>query len=42
MVEKANGNHADLKIVEIPANVEWQIDEYDGAEWVSEKHRTWS
>ena len=42
MGEKANGNHADLKIVEIPANVEWQIDEYDGAEWVSEKHRTWS
>ena len=37
-----NGGHAKLKIVEIPADVEWQIDEYDGTEWVSEKHRTWS
>jgi hypothetical protein len=39
---EANGDHADLRIVEIPANVEWQIDEYDGSEWVSEKHRVWS
>ena len=38
----ANGEHATLKIVEIPADVEWQIDEYDGAEWVAEKHRVWS
>jgi hypothetical protein len=38
----ASGAHAKLKIVEIPADVEWQIDEYDGTEWVSEKHRTWS
>jgi hypothetical protein len=38
----ANGDHAKLKIVEIPADVEWQIDEYDGSEWVAEKHRVWS
>jgi hypothetical protein len=38
----ANGNHAKLKIVEIPADVKWQIDEYDGSEWVAEKHRVWS
>lgn len=38
----ANGTHANLKIVEIPADVEWLIQEYDGAEWVAEKHRTWS
>lgn len=38
----ANGRHANLKIVEIPGNVEWLIQEYDGAEWVAEKHRTWS
>lgn len=37
----ANGPHANLKIVEIPADVYWQIDEYDGNEWVAEKHRTW-
>ena len=38
----ANGAHANLKIVEIPGDVEWEIGEYDGAEWVAEKHRTWS
>ncbi len=38
----ANGVHANLKIVEIPPDVEWQIEEYDGNEWVAEKHRTWS
>ena len=38
----ADGRHAELKIVEIPDDVEWQIDEYDGLEWVAEKHRTWS
>lgn len=38
---EASGRHADLKIVEIPADVEWQIEEYDGLEWVAEKHRTW-
>lgn len=38
----SNGPHANLKIVEIPGDVEWLIQEYDGAEWVAEKHRTWS
>jgi len=37
----ANGRYAELKIVEIPADVEWEIEEYDGNEWVAEKHRTW-
>jgi hypothetical protein len=32
---------AKLSIVTIPADVEWQIEDYDGAEWVAEKHRTW-
>ena len=39
--EKANGECAELKIVEIPDDVEWTIEEYDGNEWVAEKHRTW-
>ncbi len=39
---KANGVYATLKVVEIPDGVEWQIEEYDGAEWIAEKHRTWS
>lgn len=38
---KANAPVAKLKIVEIPASVEWQIEEYDGKEWVAERHRTW-
>lgn len=38
----ANGAHSNLKIVEIPGDVDWLIQEYDGAEWVAEKHRTWS
>jgi hypothetical protein len=37
-----NGEYARLKIVKIPADVAWQIEEYDGREWVSEQHRTWS
>jgi hypothetical protein len=31
-----------LKIVEVPADVEWVIDVYDGNEHVAEAHRTWS
>ena len=38
---RANGDFAKLKIVDIPADVEWQIAEYDGHEWIAEKHRTW-
>ena len=38
----ANSRYSELKIVEIPDDVAWQIDEYDGAEWVAEQHRTWS
>lgn len=40
--ELANTRYASLKIVEIPAEVEWQIEEYDGLEWIAEKHRTWN
>jgi hypothetical protein len=40
--EKSHGKFAQLKIVEIPADVDWEISEYDGREWVAEKHRTWS
>lgn len=39
--ERASGEHAELKIVEIPDDVEWYIAEYDGLEHVAEKHRTW-
>jgi hypothetical protein len=39
--EKANGKFAKLKIVEIPDDTEFEIEEYDGREWIAEKHRTW-
>ena len=42
MGENVNNRFSELKVVEIPDDVAWQIDEYDGAEWVAEKHRTWS
>ncbi len=37
----ASGKYAEIKIVEIPDGVEFEIDEYDGVEHVAEKHRTW-
>jgi hypothetical protein len=39
--EDANGWAAELKVVDVPDDVEWQIAERDGLEWVEEKHRTW-
>jgi hypothetical protein len=41
MGDKANSWAAEIAIVEIPDDVEWHIDEYDGREHVAEKHRTW-
>jgi hypothetical protein len=40
--EKANGQCADLKIIEIPDDVNYEIDEYDGCESIHEVHRSWS
>ncbi len=40
--QEASGKYSCLKVVEIPDDVEWVIEEYDGKEWVSESHRTWS
>ena len=40
--DTANGRCAELKVVEVPDGVEYEIDEYDGAERVAERHRTWA
>jgi len=40
--EESWGQFAKLKVVEIPDDVEWEIGEYDGVEWVAEKHRIWN
>lgn len=39
---KANGDHSELKIVNIPDDVDWYIHDYDGMEKVHEHHREWS
>lgn len=39
--EEVNSGYSELKIVRIPGDVDWVIDEYDGFEWVAEQHRTW-
>ena len=41
MGHKANGQYANLMIVEIPDDVQWHLAEYDGVEHIAENHRTW-
>lgn len=33
--------NTDLRVVEVPDGVRWVVCDYDGCEWVAEKHRTW-
>ena len=40
--EAANTRFSELKVVEVLDDVQWQIEEYDGKEWIAEKHRTWN
>jgi len=39
--EKANGECAKLKVIEVPDEVKYEIEEYDGREHVAECHSTW-
>ena len=39
--EKANGQCAELEIVEIPDGVDYNIADYDGMESIHESHRSW-
>jgi hypothetical protein len=41
MGEESFGPFAELEIVKIPDDVDVEIAEYDGMEWVAEKHRVW-
>tara|TARA_R110000796_G_scaffold78528_1_gene175099 strand:- start:98 stop:385 length:288 start_codon:yes stop_codon:yes gene_type:complete len=38
----ADGDFHNLRVVTIPDDVEYRIEEYDGMEWIAEKHRTWA
>ena len=40
--EESWGEYAELKIVEIPDDLEYEIDDYDGRESIHERHRSWS
>jgi len=40
-VEQASGSMAQLRIIDIPDGMEFEIDNYDGMESVHEKHRSW-
>ena len=40
-IEKSANWMAELEIVNVPDDIEWTIEEYDGKEWIAEKHRTW-
>jgi hypothetical protein len=37
----ADGMCAQLKVIEVPDGVDFEIDEYDGIEHIAEAHRTW-
>lgn len=37
----ADGDNAQLRVVDIPDDVKWYIDDYDGIETIREHHRTW-
>lgn len=41
MGEAVDSWASEIAIVEIPDEVEWTLEEYDGMEHVAEKHRTW-
>jgi hypothetical protein len=41
MGKAVNSEFANLRVVKVPGDVEWEIKEYDGLEWVAEQHRTW-
>jgi len=39
--KESSGQLAEIKVVEIPDDIEYELDEYDGIESIHEKHRSW-
>lgn len=39
--DRANGRFGNIKIVDIPDDVTWEINDYDGIETIHEVHRSW-
>jgi len=40
-LHESSGSCAELKIVDIPEDVDFYIHDYDGMETINEKHRSW-
>lgn len=40
--QAASGPNAELVVICIPDGIDWGIADNDGAEWVAERHRTWT
>ena len=40
-IENSHGDHAKLKIVEIPDGIDFYIDDYDGIESIHQTHQSW-
>lgn len=41
LVEAMGETNTELRVIEIPDDIDVEIVEYDGAEHIAEKHRTW-
>jgi hypothetical protein len=39
--EESSGRFGEIKIIEIPDGINWEIEDYDGIETVNETHRSW-
>lgn len=39
--ERASGKYGNLKVIEIPDDIKYEVDDYDGIETVHELHRSW-
>lgn len=37
----ADGRFAELRIADVPDDIQWYLDDYDGIETIREIHRTW-
>lgn len=37
-----NTSVSKLQVIEIPDGIDFEIEEYDGIEWIAEAHRSWS
>ncbi len=38
---QASGKFSKIRIITIPDDVSWEVNDYDGHEWIAEKHRIW-